>query len=339
MKSYLNRTLAAGFLLAGIQLLNAQDYTTANAINNSGQIAGGTCADDCNEFHATLISRRGLTDYGTFGGPGSVAFGLNDRGEVVGQSDTDQLSEGDEFISIAFLVDRSGLHSLGTLAGYGFSQAFAINNAGLIVGRVYNSDPEDPAAPMRAVTFTQDGAIQDLGTLGGLTSLAFGLNDIGQIVGRSSTTNGEQHAFVYDRGVMTDLGTLGGDLSTARAINNRGWIVGGSRLAAPGQRHAFVVMDGIMRDLGALGGSFSEAFAINGTGLIVGAADTSAGERHAFACSQGTITDLGTLGGTYSVAFGVNDRGDIVGEAETASGQVHAFLYSNGMMRDLTVSP
>ena len=122
-------------MLAGIQLLNAQDYTTASAINNSGQIAGGTCANDCNEFHATLIDRRSLADYGTFGGPGSLAFGINDRGEVVGQSDTAQLADDGEFVSIAFLVDRTGLHSLGTLPGYSFSQVFAINNAGLIAGR------------------------------------------------------------------------------------------------------------------------------------------------------------------------------------------------------------
>ena len=87
---------------------------------------------------------------------------------------------------------------------------------------------------MRAVTFLADGVVRDLGTLGGATSLAFGHNDRGQIVGRSRTANGEQHAFVYDQGVMQDFGTLGGDLSTARAINSQGWIVGGSRLAQKG---------------------------------------------------------------------------------------------------------
>jgi len=270
MKSHLTPTLAAGLLLAGLQLLNAQDYATASAINNSGQIAGGTCVNDCAEFHATLTSRRDFADYGTFGGPASLAFGVNELGEVVGQSDTAELTSDGDFVSVAFRVDRNGLHNLGTLPGYAFSQAFAINNAGLIVGRAYNSNPEDPAAPMRAVTFNRDGTVQDLGTLGGATSLAFALNEKGQIVGRSRTAGGQQHAFLYDHGVMKDLGTLGGNLSTARAINVRGWIVGGSRLAIPGQLHAFLVVDGVMRDLGTLGGAFSDAFAINGAGLIVG---------------------------------------------------------------------
>jgi probable extracellular repeat, HAF family len=331
-------TLAVGIILTGTQLLSAQNYSTASAINNSDAIAGGTCVNDCNGFHATLIARHGVTDYDTFGGPGSLAFGLNDRGDVVGQSDTAQLDDDGEFISIAFLADRNGVHTLGTLPGYAFSQAFAINNAGLIVGRVYNSDPEDPAAPMRAVTFTANGAVRDLGTLGGATSLAFAVNDLGQIVGRSRTAAREPHAFLYENGAMKDLGTLGGNVSTARAINARGWIVGGSRLAVPGQSHAFLFSDGVMRDLGTLGGAFSDAFAINASGLIVGASDVSPGEAHAFSYYQGEMKDLGTLGGTYSVAFGVNDRGDIVGEAETATGDVHAFLYSNGVMRDLSVS-
>ena len=115
---------------AAIQPATAQSYTTANAINNSSEIAGGACVDNCNEFHATLIGRNGLQDFGTFGGLDSLAFGLNDRGDVVGQPDTAELAEDGQFVSVAFLADRDGVHQLGTLAGYAFSQAFAINNSG-----------------------------------------------------------------------------------------------------------------------------------------------------------------------------------------------------------------
>ena len=63
----------------------------------------------------------------------------------------------------------------------------------------------------------------DLGTLGGSTSLAFGVNDAGQVVGAAATAgNLASHAFLYSRGRMTDVGTLGGHISVAWAINELG---------------------------------------------------------------------------------------------------------------------
>ena len=77
----------------------------------------------------------------------------------------------------------------------------------------------------------------DLGTLGGTFSFAVAINDLGQVVGSSTTTTGEIHAFRWQAGVMTDLGTLGGTSSEAHAINGRGRIVGHSETAA-GVTHA-----------------------------------------------------------------------------------------------------
>jgi probable HAF family extracellular repeat protein len=320
------------------QAAHAQFFSTATAINNSGEVAGGQCVDGCNAFHATLTSRLGIQDLGTFGGPASVAFALNDNGEVVGQSDTGVLDvNGVDFVSLAFLADRTSVRSLGTLPGYNHSQAFGINNRGQIVGFSYNFDPVVPSRTVQNFhAFLYDGdTMTDLGTLGGTISVAFGINNRGQIVGRSRTAAGEVHAFLYQSGVMTDLGTLGGNFSTARAINAEEWIVGGSRLANR-QMRAFVMTSGVMRELGTLGGNYSEAFAINNAGLIVGAAHNSAEVPRAVAYYHGTITDLGTLGGASSVALGVNDRGDIVGESETANGEVHGFMYRDGVMQDLS---
>jgi probable HAF family extracellular repeat protein len=67
----------------------------------------------------------------------------------------------------------------------------------------------------------------DLGTLGGTTSAANGLNAVGQVVGLSATTSGDQHAFLYSGGIMTDLGTLGANpaLLTASMPLARSWAV------------------------------------------------------------------------------------------------------------------
>jgi probable HAF family extracellular repeat protein len=68
----------------------------------------------------------------------------------------------------------------------------------------------------------------DLGTLGGSYSVARGINPSGVVVGYSETTEGQQHAFLWSKGVMTDLGTLDGSYSIAWGINPRGEIVGES---------------------------------------------------------------------------------------------------------------
>src|SRR5262249_7548063 len=72
--------------------------------------------------------------------------------------------------------------------------------------------------------------VTDLGTLGGASSYAFGLNDVGQVVGVAKLANLQEHAFVWDNGVMTDLDpngmVFGGRASSANSINEAGQIVG-----------------------------------------------------------------------------------------------------------------
>jgi probable HAF family extracellular repeat protein len=150
----------------------------------------------------------------------------------------------------------------------------------------------------------------DLGTLGGTTSTAYGINDLGQIVGQSYLEGGPNHAFLYTGGVMLDLGTLdldnpGGTSSRAYAINNSGQIVGRAS-TAEGDTHAFLYVGvpgagGVMHDLGTLvlpeNAFDSEAHAINNSGQIVGWSMINANPQiyHAFRL-YGTMADLGTLG-------------------------------------------
>ena len=67
--------------------------------------------------------------------------------------------------------------------------------------------------------------MNDLGTLGGETSGAYAINDLGQVTGIGKTGNGESHAFFYDGTIMHDIG-IPGEGSWGRDINDSEQIVG-----------------------------------------------------------------------------------------------------------------
>ncbi|HSE27091.1 MAG TPA: hypothetical protein VLA95_02585 [Gemmatimonadales bacterium] len=72
-----------------------------------------------------------IAELGMFGGTWSIAHAINDQGEIVGESCTQ------ECLSRAFRwTEATGLEDLGTLPGYTRSGAYAIDNSGRAYGRV-----------------------------------------------------------------------------------------------------------------------------------------------------------------------------------------------------------
>lgn len=84
-----------------------------------------------------------------------------------------------------------------------------------------------------------------LDTLGGNSSIAWGINNAGQIVGVAETASGDDHAFLYECGMIIDLNSLlaeasGWQLYEARAIDDSGKIVGWG-FSPSGEVHAFLL--------------------------------------------------------------------------------------------------
>ncbi len=212
----------------------------------------------------------------------------------------------------------------------------SINDTGAIAGL---------SAGWPDASIVRGGADIDVGSLAGLGSIAYHINDRGQVVGASTTSyrpapsnssppTVTYHAFLDDRGAMNDLGTLGGTNSIANFINDRGTVVGESDTANDAAIHAFVNSWGArMIDLGTLGGRDSTAEAINNEGAVVGVAETSTSAQHGFIDRHGRIIDLNSLIPANSRivitnAQDINDRGEIAAEGyATSDPTVHmAFL-------------
>jgi probable HAF family extracellular repeat protein len=212
-------------------------------------------------------------------------------------------------------------------------------SAAMALGMLACTSVETPTDPSGGPSLTRATAgtytAVDLGTLGGRSATARGINPAGQIVGESYTEGGAGlfHAFLWEKGLMTDLGTLpGGDFSGARGIDPAGRVVGFS-YAGP---LAVVWDDGVLTELSPEAAFPSVANAINPSGQIVGSFQSGLRE-HAFLWDKGVLTDLSALGGDLvtSLATAINPAGQVVGSSNTLNGERHAVLWSKGVITDL----
>jgi probable HAF family extracellular repeat protein len=225
----------------------------ATAINAAGQVVGAFTVQQ-----GEAGSESGfLYDNGTFSDLGTSVYprGINDLGQIVGGYSTPI------GVQHAFVSDNGQVTDLGTLGG-AISTAYAINNAGQVVG----SSQFSSSSPYFHAFLWQNGTMTDLGQLG--TALgetyAYAVNSSGEVVGISGNS-----AFLYDSTGMHDLNVPTVTSAAAYAINDEGTIVGQS------STYAFIDQNGVVSDLNTLipsgtGWQLTDATGINNAGQIVG---------------------------------------------------------------------
>lgn len=212
-----------------------------------------------------------ITDLGSLGGDVTGVQDINDRGQVVGQSDT---ADGR---SHAFLWESGVMTDIG-LAWGGSSVATAVNEHSQVAG-VYCTSLEPPC---RGFLWAA-GVITDIGDLGSGISRIEALNERGEIVGYAKDpSGGPDHAFLWQEGVLTDLGPAPSFVTYPLLLNDEGVIVmqrlpGGSTIQQP-----FAWRNGIFTQLPTRDGTGSaRVWGINDRGHIAGDSDTAAGSPHA----------------------------------------------------------
>ena len=191
-------------LLGTLSHVPVGNRSAARAINNSGQIVGWSTVNSLRRVtarelttHACLWRTSGKAvrqrDLGTLPSwVNSYAYGINDRGEVIGSvSDTTGGTYGvsPNAHARAFLWRGGKMTSLGTLPGSHSSEAFGINNAGAVVGQSGGRAFRWQAGHMRNLNSRLPAGS------GWVLAEARAVNNRGQIAG-NGTFHGKPHAFL-----------------------------------------------------------------------------------------------------------------------------------------------
>jgi probable HAF family extracellular repeat protein len=308
-------------LLAGATRARAEYIVTSlpfgGALNDSGQVVGavkgGGFWAGADYQHQVLFYQAAMYSNGkviTLAPGGSMeegtskAYGINDKGQVVGT-----MRGG------VFLYSNGKLTNLGNEIPSSFN--VAINNAGQVVAAA-------GGAPNYGMSLYSNGKWTPLST-NWANNVA--INASGQIAGTVNDASG-QHAFLYSGGKMTNIGTPGFK-SWAYGINDSGQVAGVDFKTGT----AALFSGGKSIDLGTLvkgdyrggysignGGAYSIAFGINNAGQIVGESMvniTGNFTPHAFLFTNGKMLDLNDLINhtpdfILTNAGAINNRGQIL---------------------------
>lgn len=313
-----NATTTFHYAVTELESLSTKE-SGAYGINNSGQVVGYSYPSG-GPMHAVLWDNGTLIDVSRGGPfPLNYASASNKTGQVVCNLSPSSHVSG----RCPYLWQDGQITYIGQCGGSSYVNA--INNAGQVAG-----------VDISRAFVWQNGYTNYLSSLDGSNSnsqsSALGINDRGQVVGYSSTSN-EQHAVLWQNNGITDLGTLpGGNYSQASSINQLGMVVGWSRTSS-GPRHAVLWQRRQITDLGTLDGNDTQASDINNRGTVVGYSFNSYYTPiHAFVWRNGRMRDLNSLlpansGWELTAAYGINDRGQIVGKGKK-DGQTKAYLLT-----------
>lgn len=277
-----------------------------------------------------------ITDLGTLGGSGSIAYDVSAGGlVVVGSGYT-----ADGLLRAFRWTAAGNMQNLGILPGGELSTANGVSADGSVIVGVSGS-----VNSSSAFRWTAASGMVDIGNFGGELTSASGISADGNVIVGSSRISDippVDRAFRWTSADgMESLGTLGGTSSFARGVSANGSVIVGNSQIPNGNINAFRwdAASG-MESIGTLGGNFSSANSVSGDGsVIVGYSRIVSTEDRAFRWTEAQgMQNLGVLPGyAESVAYGVSNNGTvIVGESSTGISDSRAFRWTEAEgMQDL----
>lgn len=286
--------------------------STLRAIGPTGVVVGQAYSpvDDTNRDVAVLWNTSGVIQELIPGvETGSQAFDINAGGQVLVYADGGVIYGQGVRVAAGIYIWKNGVLTPTNLnvSLDPYAVLLAFNDSAQIMG---TANFTVGSAMQKHAFLATNGVVTDLGTLPGASaSFARGVNNSGDVVGYSYSTDNQQRAVLWRNGNIIDLGVLAGATSSvAHDINDNGVVVGssGGRL--------FTWKDGVITDLGKFSAdSVASAQAINNNGDITGIAN-GPGTNIAmpFKWSQGVFSPLNpVIQNGRCTTGGINDAGQI----------------------------
>jgi len=265
-----------------------------------------------------------VTDIGSFGGD-SIAWAVNDRGQVVGWSTV--LGAG--FVEGYFWSPETGMVGLGQVPDLTDTYALGLSDDGTVTG-----DAGRAFEDSRSFTWTLDGGLVPLPLIGTEMS-ASDINDSGQVTGTTAVGFSGENPYLFEDGVTTDLGApIGSDFSTGDSINNLGEVL------VNADTGIFILRDGQFVEQQSLGG-FSLGDMVNDLGQVTGSSRTAGAELRAVLWTDGIPVNLGVFDdsdpGAFSSGNGLNERGTVIGETFPGPNGDRDFICEDGCPDGLVI--
>jgi probable HAF family extracellular repeat protein len=164
----------------------------------------------------------------------------------------------------------------------------------------------------------------------GPQTLAYSINNRGQVVGGYNPCGNEGHGFLWADGTLTTIDVPNEFNTDLHGINDHGDIVGSYGSTG---LHGFLLSKGTFTQLVAPNTEDQPVpFGINNRGDIVG---DLGGDGFLLSNDRYTLFRVPESG--WTEARGINDRGEIAGFWMDADGVIHAYLFSKGQFTEIHV--
>ncbi len=256
--------------------------TTVFDVDSNGRIVGTFNENTVAHGFVGTVTSLTQIDVPVPGAVTTFANGLNDAGQVVGR-----YHFSDPHVWDGFLMSGGSFTTI-NVPGSPTTLASDINNAGVVVGS-FATGTQSAQGVARGFVWN-GGMFTEIAVpaAGGYRTEAYGLNDVGQIVGgfdQPIPGGALSQAFILEGGSFTTFGFPGtgpGYRTQANAINNAGVVVGFFGAASGFPTHGFIRDGQGIRAFDVPGASSTLPFGISDSGIIVGSFEDATRRTHGF---------------------------------------------------------